>query len=363
MRYFRSSMCRASVFLCALACAREEGIGAPQGFTSGSDVDPTTGPGPATDPAGPPTTGDPSVSGSTGDLPGVTTGDASTAEVPSGCGDGVLDPGEACDDGYVANRENAACLPNCVQARCGDGFVHAGVEDCDLGADNSNAYGGCAPGTCLWGPRCGDGQVDPGDELCDPGVAVDPRSEAVPCGPTCRFAGRIVFLSSQLYAGDLGGVAGADLKCQALAKAFDPKHAHRYRAWISDEQSEPATTFEHGEMFAATPYVLRNGVQVAASFEALVEHGPERGITLTDTLETLLEWRVWTHTTHAGKALPDDHHCAQWTSTAFNLSARVGLNSVAPGSPDLQAWTDERWWTRYLEVDCNSAMRLYCFEN
>nr|WP_293178178.1 DUF1554 domain-containing protein [Nannocystis sp.] len=350
------------VLVLLVACAPEEGIGAPFAASTGAESDPTTGPTPTT---APPTTGDPSPAddSSSGDEPGGTSGAASTGEAAPGCGDGVIDPGEACDDSFAGNREDAACLPTCVLAACGDGYVHAGVEDCDLGAGNSNAYGGCAPGTCLWGPRCGDGQVDPGDELCDPGVAVDPESEAVPCAATCRFAGRIVFLSSQTYTGDLGGVSGADLKCQALAKAFDPGRAHTYRAWISDSVSEPATTFAHGAMFTATPYVLRSGVEVAASFEDLILHGPKVGITLTDTLETLFDRRVWTHTTHAGVAVPDDHHCTQWSSKLFNLKGVVGSNGLPPDSPDLQTWTDERWWTRYEERNCNLFARLYCFEN
>jgi len=354
---------RAPMYLVLLsACAPEESVGAPFAASTGTESDPTSGPSPT---SGPPTTGDPDPAdpSSSGDDPNETTAAVSTGEVTPGCGDGILDPGEQCDDGYAANREDAACLPGCVLASCGDGHVHVGVEDCDLAAGNSNAYGGCTPGTCFWGPRCGDGEVDAGDELCDPGVPIDPRIDAVPCTLGCRFDGRIVFLSSTTYTGDLGGVSGADLKCQTLAKVFDPGHAHRYRAWISDSLSEPANSFEHGAMFAATPYVLRSGVVVAESFDDLIEHGPKLGITLTDTLATVHDWPVWTHTTYAGTAVPDDHHCAQWTSKAVPLAGATGTSGLSPGSPDLQAWTDERWWTRHEEQFCSSARRLYCFEN
>ncbi|MCX8071732.1 MAG: hypothetical protein N3C12_04700 [Candidatus Binatia bacterium] len=37
------------------------------------------------------------------------------------CGNGVLDPGEQCDDGNLADDDD--CLSTCVVARCGDGFV------------------------------------------------------------------------------------------------------------------------------------------------------------------------------------------------------------------------------------------------
>ncbi|XP_027405082.1 acetylcholinesterase collagenic tail peptide isoform X3 [Bos indicus x Bos taurus] len=47
------------------------------------------------------------------------------------CGDGVLQPGEECDDGNADAGD--ACI-RCRRAYCGDGHRHRGVEDCD-GAD------------------------------------------------------------------------------------------------------------------------------------------------------------------------------------------------------------------------------------
>lgn len=51
------------------------------------------------------------------------------------CGDGIVDDvsGETCDDGNTDNTDN--CLDTCVAASCGDGFVQAGVEECDGTAD------------------------------------------------------------------------------------------------------------------------------------------------------------------------------------------------------------------------------------
>ena len=45
------------------------------------------------------------------------------------CGDTMLDPDEECDDGNADNTD--ACVEGCKSATCGDGFVHAGTEDCD----------------------------------------------------------------------------------------------------------------------------------------------------------------------------------------------------------------------------------------
>ncbi len=52
------------------------------------------------------------------------------------CGDGVVDAGEACDDGNASN--NDACLDTCEEATCGDGYVWDGVEECDDGNTNDD---------------------------------------------------------------------------------------------------------------------------------------------------------------------------------------------------------------------------------
>lgn len=60
-----------------------------------------------------------------------------------GCGDGVVDPEEACDDGD-ANSDEApdACRTTCVLPACGDGVTDEG-EQCDDG--NLLGGDGCAP--------------------------------------------------------------------------------------------------------------------------------------------------------------------------------------------------------------------------
>ena len=292
-------------------------------------------------------------SGSTSEMATTDTGEAPV------CGNGVIEAGEMCDDGDALNLETAACLPNCALATCGDGFVQVGVEQCDFGNNNSYDYGGCVPGTCFWGPACGDGEVTPGYEICDPGAPVDPMGgELIPCGPECRFEGRVVFLSSTIYTGkELGGLTGADAKCRQLAKTFDPERFHTYRAWLSDDTSEPTSTFDHSNV----PYVLLNGVAIADNFDGLALTGPTVGITITDTYEAIDDIRVWTHTTLAGTKIMDDLHCKQWSSDAFDQVAMTGRNSVPT---DLQTtWTNEGWWTRYIENNCNTQYHLYCFEN
>ncbi len=64
--------------------------------------------------------------------------------VPTGCGDGFLDPGEDCDDAFLnSDIEPDACRADCALPGCGDRVVDVG-EACDDG----NPWGGdgCTPG-------------------------------------------------------------------------------------------------------------------------------------------------------------------------------------------------------------------------
>jgi fibro-slime domain-containing protein len=101
------------------------------------------------------------------------------------CGDGMVGPGEECDDGVNAGGYNQ-CAPGCVYGpRCGDGVTQtADGEVCDEGdTGNIGTYGGCGP-DCQPGPRCGDGvvQADAG-EVCDDGMNAGNYGG---CGPDCK---------------------------------------------------------------------------------------------------------------------------------------------------------------------------------
>jgi fibro-slime domain-containing protein len=120
--------------------------------------------------------------------------DGTDPDARTGCGDGSLADGEACDDGNQASGDgcSAACdavEPGydcveagepCVAASCADGII-AGDEECDDG--NSGGGDGCSP-ACELEPgytcptpgqscvqtTCGDGAIE-GTEECDDGNA------------------------------------------------------------------------------------------------------------------------------------------------------------------------------------------------
>ena len=98
------------------------------------------------------------------------------------CGDGFTQAGEACDEG-AANGDDRACTAACVVATCGDGKQQVGVEVCDLGAGNSDG-GACTSGCD--DATCGDGLTWLGVEGCDDGNDVDDDDCTDACAlPTC----------------------------------------------------------------------------------------------------------------------------------------------------------------------------------
>jgi cysteine-rich repeat protein len=96
---------------------------------------------------------------------------------PETCGDKVVQANEACDDGNASNEDE--CLNTCAKPFCGDGFVHlTGNEECDDG--NALDTDGCI--RCKKA-RCGDGFVQAGVEQCDDGNSSDNDL----CDNTCKL--------------------------------------------------------------------------------------------------------------------------------------------------------------------------------
>ena len=125
-----------------------------------------------TDPSTDPTDTDP-----TDDTLGTTTEDTDDTDEPMGeCGNGEVEPGEACDLGEQ-NSAAGNCTPDCQIATCGDGYLYEGFEECDDG--NSDNTDDCVEGCAL--ASCGDGFVQEGVEQCDD--ANDDNTDA--CNDLC----------------------------------------------------------------------------------------------------------------------------------------------------------------------------------
>ncbi len=170
-----------------------------------------------------------------------------------------------------------------------------------------------------------------------------------------------VFVSSVVFTGNLGGLAGADAKCAALALAASPPLSGTYKAWVADSGGSPATRFTH----STGPYVLVNGTVVADSWTSLTSGVLAHAINRTQnngaapTASASLcgsNQLVWSNVQSNGTVSGTISDCTQWTNgTAGNNSAEFGNSSKLTGQ-----------WTSYCPVGgtgiCNIAAPIYCFE-
>ena len=150
---------------------------------------------------------------------GAQGGSSSSGGGASGsCGDGVQQAGEGCDDANASDTDD--CPSTCVPATCGDGFVHAGVEECDdANADDTDD---CVSG-CL-DASCGDGFLHAGIEECDDANADDTDDCVSGCLDASCGDG---FLHAGVEECDDGGVLNGDgcsATCTNEGTTYGPAH-------------------------------------------------------------------------------------------------------------------------------------------
>jgi virginiamycin B lyase len=158
------------------------------------------------------------------DPPAAGTCDAECRRVPS-CGDGIVDPGEQCDDGALDGTPGY-CDTNCTPAACGNGNVGVG-EECDDG--NTTGCDGCSA-TCQLevGWRCGDGVLNAacGEECDPPGPGSPECNYRCLLGPAPALGTRHFSFGGALYSSALGtsvplGVPRGSFDLVAGAPGFD----------------------------------------------------------------------------------------------------------------------------------------------
>jgi hypothetical protein len=178
--------------------------------------------------------------------------------------------------------------------------------------------------------------------------------------------GKTVFVTSQIFDGDLGGLAGADEKCNQAAAAAGLKGT--FKAWLSDSETGPADRFVHAQV----PYVRTDGVPIADNWDDLVActSGPGENACLdapftvdengTDLKDFLVQ--TWSNTGTDGK--PGNPltgslvNCANWTTN----DPEVAMWGTT-GQAKFSAHQLDADWTGTSGVgDCRYPYRLYCFE-
>jgi hypothetical protein len=228
----------------------------------------------------------------------------------------------SCDNGWgtvsIFYNNDSTITMKCV---CTSGATRA----CYDGPGATHEVGACHDGTqtCtsgVWG-YC-QGEILPQLEICGNGIDEDCNGIIDDC-----ISSKIVFLSSVGYTGNLGGISGADSKCQSLAEAAGLSGT--YKAWLSS--SSPSESVFERFTHSPNPYMLVNGQQIAANWDDLVDGNlafpiniDEKGITHVAGMDP----SVWTSTGYwgyyDGGTLLNDTACQDWTSTIALFLAQVG---------------------------------------
>jgi len=150
-----------------------------------------------------------------------------------------------------------------------------------------------------------------------------------------------VFVSSVLYQGNLGGLAGADAKCQSIADGRNL--GGTWKAFLSDSSQSAVSRLTH----PIYSYRLLSGALVAQDDAAFFSTSHVRPIDLADDGNTFVEEEVWTGSSGSGIG---SGGCADWTSTNGSFPS-VGLTSSS----------DFAWANAYLNF-CDRFGHLYCVE-
>jgi hypothetical protein len=195
--------------------------------------------------------------------------------------------------------------------------------------------------------------------------------QATPAYP----ADAMTFFVTSVGLGDganLGGIAGADRHCQALAGKAGAG-ARTWRAYLSVQSNERETTVNARDRIGAGPWVNARGEVIAASLAEL--HGPannlnrataltEAGTAVPGALHDILTGTRLDGT--APSPLDPDMTCRNWTSSADAGAAIVGHHDRVSALDE--AWA-RSWNSAHLTRGC-SQMRLselgsgglfYCF--
>jgi hypothetical protein len=155
-----------------------------------------------------------------------------------------------------------------------------------------------------------------------------------------------VFVTSTGYPGNLGGLAGADAKCQERATAAGL--GGTFKAWLSaaGTGNSAAERLTH----ATVPYVRVDGAQVAANFTDLVDTALTAPISIDEFGNLFTGFNVaWTGTHGDGSSATDN--CNGWLSSSSGDKGQFGAVLETGGA-----------WTGNGDISCTFGLHLYCFE-
>lgn len=191
--------------------------------------------------------------------------------------------------------------------------------------------------------------VDDGG-AADSGTGAAAAPDAAPACDGVSECVRVVFVTGSKWTGDtLGGVSGADAKCnQAAAASLHPAVQGRsFVAWISGSEKSAASRHVKG----SKAYLLVDGTPVADDWTQLTSGYLRAPIALDENDEPVFGESVWTGTNEDGTAA---EHCGDWASPeGFATTGATTTSLPARGG----------WTNLFASRRCKSSEgHLYCVE-
>ena len=163
---------------------------------------------------------------------------------------------------------------------------------------------------------------------------------------------KTVFVTSAKFKGNLGGLTGADDKCQAEADGpASIVPSGTYLAWLSDGFDSPDIRFTK----SSHPYMLPDGTKIAEDFADLTDGSILHRINI-DPTGRRLGWQIfWTGTKADGKTAGYHLTCDGWTTDVNDFYGMAGRSN----------YTSHLWSTfvgRAAWGHCGNTNRLVCFQ-
>jgi hypothetical protein len=182
-------------------------------------------------------------------------------------------------------------------------------------------------------------------------------------GGACSVGGgtKSVFITSAAYSGNMGGLTGADAKCQM--HATNAGLSGTFMAWLGDSTNGPANRFTK----AGGPFVLaKRGITVANNWAELASDTHQHALDSDENGSTSLPLgtgtcasstgghQFWSNTYVDGTKWMGYGSCSDWTSTANTGEEVVGRTDLATAGWYL--------WCHGGGVTCGAVNPLFCVQ-
>ncbi|MGH9382868.1 MAG: hypothetical protein ACRD2N_01040 [Vicinamibacterales bacterium] len=193
-------------------------------------------------------------------------------------------------------------------------------------------------------------------------------------GTTPSAGPRFFVTSSTSTTGNLGGLAGADARCQSLAAGVG-LGGKTWRAYLSAERDTSGARVDARSRIGQGPWTNVNGVTVANNLNELHSRRGDAAAFIDERGQRING--QWT-----GSPGPNQHDiltgsnadgtvmvgftCADWTSDSASLAAQVGHSDGFGGNQDTSG-TLTSWNSAHANQNCSNtaprggAGKIYCF--